>query len=209
MEGGGEVKNFNPNKRIAEELVLEVLLKHRDAVFQSNFGIRPGEDPKLIKDKDRIINQCAALRDMIGSQKMIIDIVSKSTIEKNCQARWRKKYKTDEERNKNPFKEEKNDLTELMFWRDFVKECHSRLIKADETPTLDDDFMISRINHTGDEENHLTKNFYEMYDDLMESYSKIYGLMITNKIVSSGLEENEELSYKEQEDELIRRVVEA
>jgi len=48
-----------------------------------------------------------------------------------------------------------------------------------------------------------------MLDDLESSYEQIYLLMLTNKIVSAGIEESEELSYKEQEDELIRRVVEA
>jgi len=81
--------------------------------------------------------------------------------------------------------------------------------KADLSPTLDDDFMITKMNSDGEEENHLTQNFSDMYDDLMISYDKVYGLLITNKIVGQGLEESEELSYKEQEEELIRRVVDA
>jgi hypothetical protein len=48
-----------------------------------------------------------------------------------------------------------------------------------------------------------------MLDDLEQSYEQIYLLMLTNKIVSSGIEEDEELSYKEKEEEAIKRVVEA
>jgi len=48
-----------------------------------------------------------------------------------------------------------------------------------------------------------------MLDDLEESYEQIYLLMLTNKIVSAGIEEDEELSYKEKEEEAIKRVVEA
>jgi len=55
----------------------------------------------------------------------------------------------------------------------------------------------------------LTPNFYEMLEDLEASYEQIYLLMLTNKIVSAGIEEDEELSYKEKEQEAIRRLVEA
>ena len=48
-----------------------------------------------------------------------------------------------------------------------------------------------------------------MLDDLETTYEKIYLLMLTNKIVSAGIEEDEELSYKELEDEAIRRIAEA
>jgi len=204
----GEVKNFNPNKDIAKELVLELLLKHRDAVFQANFGYKPGEEEPR-DDNKRIKKQSAALRDIIGSQKMIIDLIAIPNITKNCEARWKKKYKTDEERKNNPFENHQNDLTELNFWREFVLDCHQKMKKADLSPTLDDDFMITKMNSDGEEENHLTQNFSDMYDDLMISYDKVYGLLITNKIVGQGLEESEELSYKEQEEELIRRVVDA
>ena len=48
-----------------------------------------------------------------------------------------------------------------------------------------------------------------MLDDLESSYEQIYLIMLTNKIVSAGIEEDEELSYKEKEAEMIKRVVEA
>ena len=38
---------------------------------------------------------------------------------------------------------------------------------------------------------------------------QIYLLMLTNKIVSAGIEEDEEATYKEKEEEAVRRVVEA
>ena len=55
----------------------------------------------------------------------------------------------------------------------------------------------------------LTGNFYEMLEELESSYEQIYLLMLTNKIVSAGIEEDEELTYKQKEEEAIRRVKEA
>ena len=55
----------------------------------------------------------------------------------------------------------------------------------------------------------LTNNFFEMLDELENSYEKIYLLMLTNKIVSAGIEEDEELSYKDIEDEGKKRVLDS
>jgi len=213
MEGSvGEVKNFNPNKRIADELVLDILLKHRNAVYKAHFGRKPSDEQvekQILTDNQRILNQVAAIRDVISSQEMMIDIVARPTIEENCLARWRKKYKTEKEQRENPFEKEDNDLTELMEWREFLGLCMGALKKADLTPSLDDDFKITKTNPKGEEEHHLTKNFYEIRTDLAESYNSIYRLMIRNKIVTSGLEEDEELTYKEQEELFIERFREA
>jgi len=48
-----------------------------------------------------------------------------------------------------------------------------------------------------------------MLEDLESSYEQIYLIMLTNKIVSAGIEEDEELSYKEKEEEFINRIVNA
>ena len=48
-----------------------------------------------------------------------------------------------------------------------------------------------------------------MLDELENSYEQIYLLMLTNKIVSAGVEEDDEMTYKEKEQEAIRRAVEA
>jgi len=81
-------------------------------------------------------------------------------------------------------------------------------LKLKKTKRIDDDFLIVRKTEDG-ETYELTSNFREMLDDLEESYEQIYLLMLTNKIVSAGIEEDEELSYKEKEEEAIKRVVEA
>jgi hypothetical protein len=48
-----------------------------------------------------------------------------------------------------------------------------------------------------------------MLEDLQESYSAIHLLLLVNKVISSGVEQDEELTYKEQEQLFISRVKDA
>ena len=121
--------------------------------------------------------------------------------------KWKKDYKTEKKEEIPPFEKEDNDYNQLMYWLDFLKDCEDAIIKAERTKRLDDDFLWVKQTNDGDI-NELT-NFYDMVDDLESSYEQIYLLMLTNKIVSAGIEEDEEMTYKEKEKEAIRRIVEA
>jgi hypothetical protein len=97
-----------------------------------------------------------------------------------------------------------------MEWLEFLRHCEQAIIIADKTKSVDDDFIVTKVdNNSGEEKNELTRNFYDMLEDLESSYEQIYLLMLTNKIVSAGIEEDEELSYKEKEEEFINRIVNA
>jgi len=48
-----------------------------------------------------------------------------------------------------------------------------------------------------------------MFKELEESFETIYGLLLKHKIVSNGLDEDEERTNRELEEEMIKRVVEA
>lgn len=204
----GEVKNFNPNKQISVEIVLDILLKHKNAVHKAYYG-RDISEPEVLNDNLRILNQAKALRDMISSQKMIVDLIARPVLEENCIERWKKKNKTAQEKEKNPFENEENDLRELLNWRTFLNNCFEALRQADLTPTQSDDFMISKTKPDGSSENYLTDNFYEMRDDLAESYNMIYRLMIRHEIVTQKEQEDEELTSNEQEELFLERFKEA
>ncbi len=90
----------------------------------------------------------------------------------------------------------------------FLTFCNDEILKADRTERTSDDFLVKRSSNEG-EVFELTSNFYGMLEDLENFYEKIYGLMITNKIVSAGIEEDAEFTYEEQEAEMKRRIVEA
>lgn len=205
----GDLKVFNPNKEISTEITLEILIRHRDALKQARTGELLGMPMDKIKDNDRKMNQVRALNLIISSQREMITI-SRPIIFFTSTSRWRKKYTDEKDREDNPFEKEENDYNKLIYWLDFLKNCANQIILAEKTKTLDDDFIITKINgNTGEENKELTPNFYDMLDDLEGSYEQIYLLMLTNKIVSAGIEEDEEATYKEKEQEMIRRVVDA
>jgi len=205
----GDIKVFNPNKEISKEITLEILIRHRDAMKQARTGELVGISVENISDNDRKMNQARALSLIIASQRKMIT-VSRPIIFFGATQKWKKKFKSDKEKDKNPFDKNDNDYNKLIEWLEFLRHCGQAIIKADETKTLADDFMVVKTdNETGEDYNELTNNFYDMLDDLESSYEQIYLLMLTNKIVSAGIEEDEELTYKEKEQEMVKRVVEA
>lgn len=203
----GEIKVFNPNKEISKEITLEILIRHRNAFKQARIGEIPGVPIETIKDNDRKMNQARALNLIIAAQREMVTI-SRPIINFTSIQKWKKKYKTEAEQKENPFEKEQNDYNKLIEWLDFLRECENAILDAEKTKSIKDDFLVIK-NYQDGEFYELTRNFYEMLDDLESSYEKIYLIMLTNKIVSAGIEEDEELTYKEKEQEAIRRVVEA
>jgi hypothetical protein len=203
----GEIKVFNPNKEISREITLEILIRHRDAFKQARTGEIVGVPMDNITDNQRKINQVRALNLIISAQKEMITL-SRPIIFFRSTQKWKKDYKTPEEQEKHPFKEVENEYNELLSWLAYLNKCQIAIIEAEKTKSKDDDFMVVRQKTEGDF-NELTRNFYEMLEDLESSYEQIYLLMLTNKIVSAGIEEDEEMTYKEKEQEAVRRVVEA
>lgn len=202
----GEIRVFNPNKEISKEITLEILIRHRDALKQARTGELPGTELNKIKDNERKINQVRALNLIIAAQKEMITI-SRPVIFFRSTQKWKKEVK-EEERDKKPFEKQDNDYNNLKSWLAFLNECENAILLAEKTKSKEDDFMIVKQKQEG-EINELTLNFFDMLEDLESSYEQIYLLMLTNKIVSAGIEEDEELSYKQQEEEAIKRVVDA
>ena len=203
----GDLKVFNPSREISKEITLEILIRHRDALKQARTGELKDIPVEKLKDNDRKMNQVRGLNLVLAAQREMIT-ASRSILFFRSTKKWEKKYKEEEEREKNTFKEHDNDYNKMLEWLEFLKICEKAIIEAQKTKRIDDDFLIVRKTEDG-ETYELTSNFRDMLDDLEESYEQIYLLMLTNKIVSAGIEEDEELSYKEKEEEAIKRVVEA
>jgi len=205
----GDIKVFNPNKEISTEITLEILIRHRDALKQARTGELPNTPMDQIKDNDRKINQARALNLIVAAQREMITI-SRPIISYTSKNKWKKKYKEEIEQEEHPFEKEDNDYNKLINWLEFLRHCENAILQADRTKSKEDDFMVTKTKGNNAEEfNELTQNFYDMVDDLESSYEQIYLIMLTNKIVSAGIEEDEEMTYKEKEAEAIRRVVEA
>ncbi len=206
MAGQGDIRVFNPSKEISKEITLEILIRHRDAMKQSRTGeLVDAKDP--ISDIDRKFNQVRALNLIISAQREMITI-SRPLVYFRSLQKWKKEFREDEKKEKNPFEKQDNDYSKLKHWLGLLKACSQDIILAERTKTLKDDFLIKKELPGGDKYE-LTSNFHNMLDELESSYEQIYLLMLTNKIVSAGIEDDEELTYKEKEAEAVRRVIEA
>ncbi len=196
---------FNPAKDIAKEVTLQVLIKNRDATSQAREGVVFGLPEGSDNEKKR--NKVKGLYKMISSQREMINI-SRPIIRFSCHRSWKKKNEKIEDQEKKPFKKEKNDYNELMFAKGILEQAELDMVLAEQTESQKDDYLIEKTTPQGQTYS-LTRKYYEMMNGLEDLYEKIYFLMVKYKIVSTGLEDDELKSYKELEDEAIRRVTEA
>lgn len=203
----GDLKVFNPQKEISHSIVLEIIIRHRDALKQARTGELINVESDKIDDNQRKLNQVRGLNKVISAQREMITY-SRPQVRHLCEFKWKNKNKTEEQQKLNPFEKEINDYHLLLNYLDFLKLCQKEIIEADKTKSKDDDFLISRMGDDG-VFYELTDNFYDMLDDLETSFEKIYTIMLVNKIVSAGIEQDEELTYREKEDEAVRSVIEA
>lgn len=205
-EGNTGISVFNPAKDIAKEVTLQVIINHRDATRQAREGIILGYEG-VIPDNKKKINKVKGLYKMISSQREMINI-SRPIIRFNCFKEWKKKHNEKEKQKNNPFEKEDNDYNDLMLIKKILEEAELDMVNAEQTQSSKYDYLIERRCHLGVNYT-LTKKYYEMLNGLEDTYEKIYFLMVKHKIVSTGIEEDELKTYKELEEEAIKRVVDA
>jgi len=213
MAGEGEIRVFNPNKEISREITLEVLIRHRNSMKQARTGELPDATVEQLDDNNRMFNRVRALnliiaaqREMISISRPIVFFRSKKQYEKHLRKIEGKK---DADPSKEKFKDFKCDYNTLIQEHlELLKACERDIIAAEKSRSVDDDFIKEYDEYDG-KRYRLTENFYEMLEEIEGSYEQIYLMMLTNKIVSAGIEDDEEQTYKEKEAEAIRRIEEA
>jgi len=209
----GELKTMQSGKEIDLNTTLPAFIDFREALRQAKTGIILNSTREF-NDNEKKLNQVRGLSLLISAQETLITL-SRSQIEYRSRQKWLKKNKDLEEKEQEQFLEKeipvenmKYDYSKLMFWNDFLIECRQAILKAEKTTQKEDDFMVvEQIN--GEEIARLTENFWDMLKDLQTSFSEIHLLMMINKVISSGVEQDEELTYQEQEKLFIERVREA
>lgn len=207
MDNMPDLKVFNPNKEISIEITLEILIRHRDALKQARTGELRGVSIDKLSDNERKLNQVKALSLIISSQREMIT-ASRPIIYFRSTKKWERQNRDLEEDKKTPFEKDENDYNKMLEWLDFLKKCEEDLLKAEKTRRLDDDFLIKKSTSEG-EIYELTTNFREMLEDLEHSYEQIYLLMLINKIVSAGIEEDEYQTHQELAEEARRRIIDS
>ncbi|MCK4648079.1 hypothetical protein KAT51_01005 [bacterium] len=214
MATQGEIRVFNPNKEISREITLEVLIRHRNSMKQARTGELTDVAVEQLDDNNRMLNRVRALNLIIAAQREMISISRpiiffRSDKEFKKHTRKTKNKKGENEDKVEVFEDFKCDYNTLIKEHlELLKACERDIIEAERSKTLDDDFIREEEEYDG-KRIRLTENFYEMLEELEGSYEKIYLMMLTNKIVSAGIEDDEELDYKQKEEEAIKRAVEA
>lgn len=205
LENNGEMTVFNPAKDIAKEITLQILIKHRDAMTQAREGAVFGSEQ--LSEKEKKLNKVKGLFKIISAQREMINI-SRPIVRFNCFNNWKRKYQSDEEKEENPFEKEDNDYNKLLELKAILSEAEQDIIEAEKTPSQKDDYLVEKITSNG-KKFELTRKYFEMIDGLEDLYESIDFIMLKYKIISSGIEEDEIKTYKEKEQEAIRRIVEA
>lgn len=210
MENSGEIQVYNPDKQISEQVTLKNIVAHDVAMKLARTGIPelPSEKPMTITIRQRINLRFKGLNEVISVQQCMVTNI-KPIVKNNSEVQWRKKNKSDEDKVKNKFGDDDNDYNELVAILYFLDVCEQKIIKARQTKMPEDDFILERQDHNGEFVLELTNNFFEMMKELESSYEETYGIMLRNKIVSSGFTIDEELDDKTKEEEAMRRIIES
>ena len=113
MEDYGYLRTFNPSKEISKEVVLEVIIRHRDALKQARTGELVDVPFEKLSDNQRKRNRVRALNLIISAQREMINI-SRPIIYFSSSKAWNKKYPEEEQRQKHKFEDEANDYNKLI-----------------------------------------------------------------------------------------------
>jgi len=205
---GGNISVYNPDKQISEQITLKNLLIHDKAMRLSRTGVPEEPTEKPLKANDRMSLRFKGLNEIISAQQCLITN-AEPIVEHNSENDWNKQHKKEEDKLEFPFEKDDNDYNELCAILTFLDVCEQEIITARKTKKFDDDFLIEKENHNGDMVFELTSNFFKMMKGLEESYRVIYGIMLRNKIVSSGITVDEDMEDKEKEEEAMRRIVDS
>jgi len=208
----GDLKTMQSGKEIDLNTTLPAMIDFRDSLRQAKTGMIRDVETEFTDNQKRL-NQVRGLSLLISSQETLITL-SRAQIEFRSKVKWEKNNKNKKEKEKEPFIEDcdvdwmKYDYSKLLYWSAFLKFCRREILTAEKTKKTSDDFLIIE-QREGEDVFRLTENFWEMLETLETSFSKIQMLMLVNKVISSGVEEDEELTYKEQELMFIERVRDA
>lgn len=208
VENTGEIQVYNPDKQISEQVTLKNIVAHDIAMRLARTGVPDLPSEKPLTPNQRMKLRFKGLNEIISAQQCIVTNI-KPIVRNNSESQWKKRTKSDEDKQKNPFDDDDNDYNELVAILTFLDICEQKIIEARKTKMPGDDFIVKIQNNAGDDILELTKNFFSMIKELEESYEETYSIMLRNRIVSSGFTVDEELEDKQKEEEAIRRIIES
>lgn len=170
-----EVKSFNLQEELGQQLIVNVLIQHRDLLRQAHSGILPEWNPDVdntvvvsgekysfpIYAKE--VHQAKALLLLVSNQLEIISLVRPIL---------KLSYP--------------DDYTLIIKTSESLRYFRTCLLEANRTKNFNDDFVRILINNQKVE---LTQNFYDMLEELEGTYETIYYILIKDKIISPLVEQ--------------------
>lgn len=206
-ENFGEFKTFNADKEIAQQRDLQLVLNLTRAFTQARTGETPLKSHYAMSNNEKVLNRAKGLSEVIHALKDLV-LLGRGRIYDYAFAKWKQKYSKEEEKLQKPFEQDENDFSRLEYIRKKLRACELDIIEADRTPSLEDDFVIEKQTSEG-EEWELTDNFFDMLEELENTWTDLELLLLGNKILSQGRIEDELLSYEELAKEAQKRIIES
>jgi hypothetical protein len=165
-----EVKFITAGEKIAS--LLADSLVQCNARFRICRGLLSSEEEIKYSHNQQVVIRVNGVLDLINSQKELITN-SRASI-------YHLSKKTD-----GP-----NDYSKLIDLLKALRFFEREFIKAMETRTRKDDFMITiNLNNEQPNINRLTKNFHDMLEDLEYTYESIYRILLENGLLSPVVEQ--------------------
>lgn len=184
-----EIKFQTSGEKLAG-ILLDTIEQHQKYMRYVRMGGDSIEQLEGMDDDTRHHIQVRSLNRVISFQRELITH-ARPMISYLCFEDYKKSYKSKEEQSLHPFDKEENDYNSLLQILYFLKKAEQEILKADLTRTKLDDFIIWRTDSEGNKLSYLTNNFYDMVEDLEDSFEEIYKIMLKHGLLTTIITEQE------------------
>jgi hypothetical protein len=182
-----KISELSPSEKLGN-MLLDSLEAHKSFMRLIRMGGIDTEQIETLEDNNRMLLRVRSLIRVIAIQRELI-ANARPIVHHFNYTSWNQKYKSEEQKIKNTFENEDNDYNKLLFLLNFLKYAEQNIIMADQTKTLKDDFLIYKFDNNGNKKAILTSNFFEMAEDLEESFERIYSILLRNGLLITMITE--------------------
>jgi hypothetical protein len=165
-------ESHNLTQSFGQDIIMPSLLKYNELIRKSFTGEEELEPNQKERSRVKALKLAIAeLQILIGNIYSDIEVFQKQL--------WNKKYKKKEDREQNPYEEEKTDSKKLLYLLERLQEGFKSIEKANITTTPKDDF-VTEITREGRRKLYVNNRFYELQEDVQDFYKCIQEIMSDN-----------------------------
>jgi hypothetical protein len=162
-------ESHNLTQSFGQDIIMPSLLKYNELIRKSFTGEEELEPNQKERSRVKALKLAIAeLQILIGNIYSDIEVFQKQL--------WNKKYKKKEDREQNPYEEEKTDSKKLLYLLERLQEGFKSIEKANITTTPKDDF-VTEITREGRRKLYVNNRFYELQEDVQDFYKCIQEIM--------------------------------